>query len=192
MKREDLEKLFGTKLGDESKTIIDEIMKINGEDVTLAKQKVPELEAQVQSLTAQYKSANEQIDALKSMKPDDLKKAVEDYKVKIAEMEKQGNEKVAAIKKDYEVDIALVKAGAKNTKAVKSLLDLEKVTFDKDGKVGGIEDQLKAIKTSDDYLFEPAQQKAPSRIGNDPSKHGDPSKGDLSLKDSIGDVYKDN
>lgn len=191
MKREDLEKLFGTKLGDESKTIIDEIMKINGEDVTLAKQKVPELEAQVQSLTAQYKSANEQIDALKSMKPEELKKSVEEYKVKIADLEKQGNEKVMAVKKDYEIDIALVKAGAKNAKAVKSLLDLEKITLDKDGKVGGIEDQLKAIKTSDDYLFEPAQQKAPSRIGNDPSQHGDPSKGDLSLKDSIGDVYKD-
>ena len=192
MKREELEKLFGAKLGEESKAIIEEIMKINGEDITSAKAKVPELEAQVQSLTAQYKSANEQIDALKSMKPDELKKAVEEYKVKISDLEKQGNDNLAAVKKNYEVDIALVKAGAKNAKAVKSLLDLEKITFDKDGKVSGIEDQLQAIKTSDDYLFVESQSKIPNKTGNDPSGSKTGSNKDLSLKDSIEQTYKDN
>lgn len=47
---------------------------------------------------------------------------------------------------------ALRDAKAKNPKAVKALLDTETVKF-VDGKLIGLDEQLTALKTSDDYLF---------------------------------------
>ena len=52
---------------------------------------------------------------------------------------------------DSQVELALTKAGAKNNKAVKALLSeyLEKAELDDKGKLK----EIKAIQTSEDYLF---------------------------------------
>ncbi len=60
---------------------------------------------------------------------------------------------MAALKLDFAVDAALAAAGAKNNKAVRSLLDLESVTLGEDGKAVGLAEQLAAVKSSDGYLF---------------------------------------
>lgn len=51
------------------------------------------------------------------------------------------------------------KSGAKNTKAVKALLELEGITLD-NGKLNGLSEQLDALKQSCAYLFE-AEDKKP-------------------------------
>ncbi|MBR0518849.1 phage scaffolding protein, partial [bacterium] len=50
---------------------------------------------------------------------------------------------------------ALTKAGSKNNKAVKALLSefLEKAELDDKGKLKGLDKEIKALQTSDDYLF---------------------------------------
>ncbi|MGL6032438.1 MAG: phage scaffolding protein [Kurthia gibsonii] len=53
---------------------------------------------------------------------------------------------------DFALTEALRDAKAKNPKAVKALLDTETVKF-VDGKLIGLDEQLTALKTSDDYLF---------------------------------------
>lgn len=60
---------------------------------------------------------------------------------------------VAALKLDFAVDAALTAAGARNAKAVKSLLDLSAVTLGEDGKAAGLAEQLAAVRSSDGYLF---------------------------------------
>ncbi len=60
---------------------------------------------------------------------------------------------MAALKLDFAVDAALAAAGAKNNKAVRSLLDLESITLGEDGKAVGLAEQLAAVKSSDGYLF---------------------------------------
>ncbi len=65
---------------------------------------------------------------------------------------------LAQLKLDFAVDAALTAAGAKNHKAVRSLLNLESVSLGEDGKAVGLEEQIGAVKSSDGYLFnEPAK-----------------------------------
>lgn len=83
----------------------------------------------------------------------DNKKASEEYESNLAQ-----------IRLDNAVELALAGAKAKNAKAVRALLDLSKSKVGEDGKVEGLEAQIKAIQKSDAYLFdsgEPAPAPAP-------------------------------
>jgi len=75
--------------------------------------------------------------------------------------------KIAERERGYLLEDALKGSKARNSKAVRSLLNLESVKV-VDGKVIGLEEQIKALKTSDPYLFE--ETKAPEtkvdRFGN--------------------------
>ncbi len=78
-----------------------------------------------------------QIEALQA----ENKKAAEEWKAKMAQMQL-----------DFAIEKALAAAKAKNAKAVKALLDMEKVKLDGE-QLLGLEDQLKALQQSDPYLF---------------------------------------
>ena len=91
-----------------------------------------------------------------------LKKSTGDSEALKAEIEKLQGENKAA-KEKYEADIktlrinnaidsALTKAGAKNLKAVRALLDMEKITLDGD-EVKGIDEQIKGLSKADDSSF---------------------------------------
>lgn len=94
---------------------------------------------------------------------EDLKKASEgneELAKKIKEMEEQNKkiqteyeEKLLNSQRDYAIDLAIAKAKVKNPKAVKALLDHEKIKVE-DGKVSGLDEQLEVIRKSDGYLFE--------------------------------------
>lgn len=78
---------------------------------------------------------------------------------KITELENLNNQtkeeyetKIAALRKETAIELALKDEKAKNVKAVKALLDLEKVSLDGDNLIG-LDEQLKGLKESDPYLF---------------------------------------
>lgn len=73
----------------------------------------------------------------------DNKKAADEYAANMAQL-----------RLDNAVDLALAGAKAKNSKAVKALLDQSKIKVGEDGKVEGLDDQIKAIQKSDAYLFD--------------------------------------
>lgn len=73
---------------------------------------------------------------------DDNKNAQTEYEQKLAETQRT-----------FALDSALSGAKVKSLKAVKALLDSEKIKLDGD-KLSGLEEQLEALKTSDSYLFE--------------------------------------
>ena len=93
---------------------------------------------------------------------DDLKKAAgsnEDLKQQIEKLQDENKKadeawqaKFAQMQLDFALERALTAAKAKNAKAVKALLDMEKVKLDGE-QLLGLDDQLKAIKESDPYLF---------------------------------------
>ena len=56
-----------------------------------------------------------------------------------------------ALKKAAAVDMAVMKAGARNAKAVKALIDMDKVTVKDDGTIEGLD--IEKIKETDGYLF---------------------------------------
>ena len=49
--------------------------------------------------------------------------------------------------------MALTGAKGKNHKAIKALLDMDKIKLDEEG-LKGLEDQLASLKTNESYLFE--------------------------------------
>ena len=61
--------------------------------------------------------------------------------------------------KNTAISQAISTAKGKNEKAILALLDSEKITF-KDGKLEGVEGQLKELQKSDSYLFDLAEKPA--------------------------------
>lgn len=55
--------------------------------------------------------------------------------------------------KNTAINQAISNAKGKNTKAILALVDSDKITY-KDGKLEGLEDQLKELQKSDAYLFD--------------------------------------
>lgn len=80
---------------------------------------------------------------------------------------------IKGLKIDSAVDMAVAKAGAKTGKAVKALIDMDKIGFDEKGNVTGVEEQIKGLAESDEtaYLFNTEKFKGVS-IG---SSDGEPS-----------------
>ena len=75
-------------------------------------------------------------------------------------------------KKMNEIRLAINKSGARNEKAILALLDLEAVKVNDDG-VQGLKEQIDAIKESDNYLFETAENKKPNIVaGGNPQGAG--------------------
>lgn len=154
-----MERKFLEDLGLE-KDVINQIMKQNGEDIesAKAKDKSAELESELESMKEQLKDRNAQLTALK-----DDKNASEELKNKIAELEEQNKKadaehaaEIKAIKLDAAVSKAITASHAKNSKAVKALLDLDSLKMDKDGNVSGLDEQIKNLKEAEDskFLFE--------------------------------------
>ena len=70
---------------------------------------------------------------------------------------------VSRLKFEHALDVALSGAKAKNVKAVKALLELDKLKFsEEDGSILGLKEQLEKVKAENDYLFESSE--APPRI----------------------------
>lgn len=58
---------------------------------------------------------------------------------------------LAEVRKEAAVDVAILRAGGRNVKAIRALLDLDKVVLLEDGSLQGLD--LEALKASDGYLF---------------------------------------
>lgn len=71
--------------------------------------------------------------------------------------------------KNTAINQAISNAKGKNAKAILALVDNDKITY-KDGKLDGLEDQLKELQKSDAYLFD-----APAKLDNIPQKDAGPT-----------------
>jgi hypothetical protein len=146
---------------------IDSIMAENGKDVEKAK-------ADYEDVKAQLETANATITDLKKNNVDNekLQNKVTEYETEIAKLKDE------AAKKDfnYRLEDALKGSKAKNLKALKALLDMDKVKLEGD-KFTGLEEQLTALKESDAYLFDAEEQQPPQLGGFKPTNTGGASKG---------------
>lgn len=70
------------------------------------------------------------------------------YKTDTQALEK----KILETKKDNAVDMAIMQAKGRNPKAIKALLDLDKISLKDDGSLEGLD--LEALKKTDGYLFD--------------------------------------
>lgn len=158
MKREDLKKLGLTdevieKAGLEA-DVLDKIMALHGKDIEKHKEDLATATTAAEGLRKQLDEANKQIESFKELKPEELQKAVEDWKTKAETAEAEAKKQIDALKFDHALDGALLGAKAKNPKAVKALLKIDDLKLTDDGKLLGLDEQVEALKTENDYLFE--------------------------------------
>jgi dsDNA-specific endonuclease/ATPase MutS2 len=158
MKREDLKKLGLTdevieKAGLEA-DLPDKIMALHGKDIEKHKEDLATATTAAEGLQKQLDEANKQIESFKELKPEELQKAVEDWKTKAETAEAEAKKQIDALKFDHALDGALLGAKAKNPKAVKALLKIDDLKLTDDGKLLGLDEQVEALKTENDYLFE--------------------------------------
>lgn len=148
MKREDLKAL---ELADD---VIDKIMALHGKGVEAAKATAAALEAERDQLKTQLAEANAAIESFKKLDVDGIRAAADEWKTKAEQAERAAAEQVAQLRFDHALDRALAEAKAKNTQAVRALLDLDDLKLAEDGTIRHLDDQLAKIRESDAYLFE--------------------------------------
>ena len=154
------ETLQGIGLNDEQ---IRSVMAEYGKEINPLKQAQASAEQERDSLKAQLEDVNGQLSEAQknSKKGSELQDQLKDLQKQFDDSKAKAEEQLQATKKDYEIAAALSKAGAKNDKAVKALLDTEKVNFDDNGKLIGLSEQLEAVKKDNDFLFADANESNP-------------------------------
>ncbi|MFT8557717.1 phage scaffolding protein [Liquorilactobacillus hordei] len=168
--------------GDNLEKIMTEVGKdkgISAEKVEL-QSKIDGLTNQNETLTGQIKERDGQLNTLKKSVGDN-----EELKAQIKSLQDENKQtatdyqtKLADQSKSFKIDSALRDAKARNPKAVKALLDLEKVSVDGDNLVG-FKDQLEAVQKDNDYMFETADNNNSAKPGvkivnpNNPSGNGE-------------------
>ena len=73
-------------------------------------------------------------------------------KTSVKDWEKKYNTDLADVKKTAAVDMAIMQAKGRNPKAIKALLDMDKIKLKDDGTLEGFD--LEGLKKSDGYLFD--------------------------------------
>ena len=191
MKRE-----FLKDLGIESEAI-EKIMAENGKDIEKAKGsseqnagKVKELEAEVASMKDTIAERDKQLEKLKETSGDNeqLKAQIDKLTADNKAATEKHEAEMAALKKNHAIEAALASARAKAVKAVTPYIDTEKVSFDSKGNITGLEEQIKALKESDEtkFLFNDG---APTIKGAKPGQSGDPEPGGYTKKQILGMPY---
>jgi hypothetical protein len=118
------------------------------------KDKFDEKNTEVKDLKQQLKDRDVQLENLKKKAKDseELQQTIKDLQKENEDTKKEYEENLLKTRKEAKLELALKEAQAKNPKAVKALLDAEKISLDGENLVG-LEEQLKALQESDSYLF---------------------------------------
>lgn len=156
------------------KDLIDEILDENGKDLEAEKEKAKVIQDSLDE--ANTKIANLEKSKEGAITQEDLDEVQADLdaeKAKVAQLETEKEELSSTFEKNHQIDLGLIKAGAKNLKAVKALLsekDLTEVSFE-EGKSEKLDTLISGLKESDPYLFEGKDSSyEPSGGKNEPSQ----------------------
>lgn len=102
-----------------------------------------------------------------------LKDQITALQTQNAEQQKAHEAELKQLKLDNAIDTALTAAGAKNVKAVKPFIDTTKIKLGDDGKLTGLDEQLKEVQKTEGYLFAEKQQKQQTFKGFQPGASGE-------------------
>jgi hypothetical protein len=139
----------------------------------IPKAKFDEVNNQVKDLRQQITDREKQIKELGQLKDNgELTKKIAELEAANKKALEEYDAKLKARDKEIAIDTYLMSQKARNVKAVKAVLDLEKVTH-KDGKLEGLEEMVTKLKESDGYLFDVDESN--NRSGGDPNKKTPPT-----------------
>lgn len=167
----DLKELLGEELYEQVQEKIeeqdDDVKLIVNDGSFIPRDRLNSKNEEIEALKEQLEERDKQIEQLKedSQTSDELQQKIEDLQEKNQETREELEAKLQQQQLDSEVEKSLLKAKARNPKAVKALLDFESVELDEDG-VKGLNDQLEDLKENEPYLFEQEEEKS-SKAGED-------------------------
>ncbi|KMW13730.1 phage scaffolding protein [Enterocloster citroniae] len=183
MKRKFLEDMGLTK------EQVDSIMAENGSDIESAKGDLEQTKAELEQTKTQLQERDTQMETLKNSTGD-----MDALKQQIASLQSDNQ----ATKEKYEADMKELKLStsiklalgdsAQDADLVAGLFDKSKLILSDDGKITGLDEQLKTIKESKPFLFKESSPKPsgfrPLGAGpQDPKPNNDDSK--VSMKSAI-------
>lgn len=154
MKKEDLVKLGLTEEDAEK------VAKASEEELKgfIPKARFDEVNEAKKHAEDSVKERDKQIEGLKSSAgdADKLKQQIEELQNANKQKDNEHAAEIKKLKLDNAVDSALTAAKAKNLKAVRALLNLDKAELAEDGTVKGLAEQISALSKADDskFLFE--------------------------------------
>lgn len=147
MKRELLEEM------NLEKEQIDTIMAANGKDIENAKGDLSSKETELADTKKLLEDANNEIEGFKDLDVEGIKQASEEYKSKYEQAQEDAKKELEGVKFEHELESAIRDSKAKNTKAVKALLDIETLRGS-NNRNESIAEALGVVKSDNDYLFE--------------------------------------
>lgn len=150
MKTEFLNELLKDVEGRED--IIKKIMAENGKDIEAAKGELAKAEADRDKYKEQLDEATESLEKFKGVKPEELTAEIEKLQQTIKDKDTEYAQKIADMEFNSAIEKAITEAGAKNTKAVKALLDIEALKGSKNQK-DDIASALETVKKDNEYMF---------------------------------------
>lgn len=131
------------------------VMADYGKTINPLKEQVSTLTADRDGLKKQLGTASEQLTKLQAAHKDDadLQSQIADLQAENKTAAEKHQQELNATKMEYLTELGLTKAGAKNIKMAKSVLDMDALSLDKQGNLIGLDDQLKTLQEGDDTKF---------------------------------------
>lgn len=152
MKKDELMELEGM-----TEALAEAVIKLSDEDTRglIPKSRFDEVNEAKKNAENLVKERDKQLEELKGSTGDAqaLKKQIEELQEANSKAVKAKDDEIAKLKFDNAVSRAIKEAGAKNEKAVISLLNLTDIEINDDGSIKGLDKQIKALKETDAYLF---------------------------------------
>lgn len=185
-----MKRTFLEELGLE-KEAIDKIMAEHGKTVNEFKDKADSADGkdkQIELLDKQLKEANKEIKSYKDMNIEDIKENAKTWETKFNDQKTE----MENLKNNTALEIALSKTNAKNAEDLKHFLDPAKLKF-QDGKIEGLEEQLKSLQGEKAYLFNPVEDNGNGNVDPRFNAHTPPSNegGNVSAMEStINSIFK--
>ena len=131
------------------KEIVDKIMAENGSDIEKTKSK---LETERDGYKEQLETAQNALKEFDGVDINEMKEKISQLTADMAAKDAEHQARIADIEFNSALDTALTASKARNTKAVKALLDLDKLKTSKN-QTEDIKTALEAVKADNDYLF---------------------------------------
>lgn len=144
------------------KDAIDKVMAENGADIEAAKADYDALKQERDSLAAQVTERDGQLETLRKSAGENeaLTKQIADLQAENLAARQQYESDMKELKLSTAIKLALGDA-AQDTELVAGLFDKSKLILSEDGKVTGLEEQLKALKKEKAFLFK--EEKVPQQ-----------------------------
>lgn len=165
-----LEQLIKLGLEDETAQKVVELYKESLKDEYIPIARFNEVNQEKKDLKGQLEDRDTQLSELKIKATGN-----EELSTRIAELEtlnndtkKEYEDKIKSLRKETSIELVLKDNKAKNIKAVKALLDLDKVSLDGENLIG-LDEQLETLKEKESYLFGTDTLK-----GREPNPPGEP------------------